>query len=91
MLLARASGSDSLTVQGYAPPPATAQIVDDEAQAFFVVQILADELALKPSFGRPRHGDRLTDNGRTYTLTDAAAVNEGAAVIGWTLIADGGS
>ncbi len=91
MLLARAGGGDSLTVQAYAPPPETGRIVEATAQQPFIAQVTNDEIALRPAFGRPRSKDRLTDGDRTYTLTDAAAVYEGATLIGWTLIAAGGS
>ena len=91
MLLARATGGESLTVQAYAPPPETSRIVDARAQQPFIAQVTNDELELRPTFGRPRQGDRLTDGGRTYTLSDAAGVYEGQTLIGWTLIAAGGS
>lgn len=92
MLLARPGATGiSLTVQGYAPPPQSGSLVDAEAQQPMLVQIGANELAAKPLFGRPHHGDKLNDGGRTYTITEASAVYEGPAVIGWALVAVGGS
>lgn len=91
MLLSRADQSVSLTVQAFAPPPETGRVVDATAQQPFVAQILTDEIAAQSKLDRPRRGDRIVDNGRSYTLTDAAGVFEGPTLIGWTLIAAGGS
>ena len=89
MLLMRASGDRSVSIQGYAPPPQAAQLSDDMPQAAFIRQITNDELA-SSAFGRPRNTDRIKDGDSTYTLTDARPVFDGQDVAGWTLIAEGG-
>ena len=90
MELKRLSPALSATVQGAAPPPQAAQIVDATARQPFVVQILTDGVA-EAGFDRPRKQDRIVDGGREYTLTDTADVYDGATLIGWTLICQGGS
>lgn len=90
MELKRLNPALSATVQGSAPPPVVAQITDATARQPLVIQIMTDGLA-EAGFDRPRKQDRIVDSGREYTLTDAAGVYDGATLIGWTLICQGGS
>ncbi|MFW7268831.1 hypothetical protein ACMAUO_12785 [Gluconacetobacter sp. Hr-1-5] len=73
----------------YAPPPQASQLVDGVARSAFVAQITADETDAAGFI--PQEGDSLADGARTYTLTDAAGVYDGPTLIGWTLIAAGGT
>lgn len=90
MSLGRNAPALSADIQGYAPPPAAAEITDATARMPILVQIMTDGLA-EAGFDRPRKQDWIMDGGRKYTLTDAAGVYDGATLIGWTLICQGGS
>lgn len=89
MLLMRAGGNCSVSIQGSAPPPQSSQLSNDAPQALFICQITNDELAAS-TYGRPRNTDRIKDGDSTYTLTDARPVFDGQEIAGWTLIAAGG-
>lgn len=89
MVLRRVDGNTSVTVQGYAPPAQSADIMDATVKASFICQITNDELA-SSGYGSPAAMDRLRDGPKLYTLTDATPVYDGPTLCGWTLIAAGG-
>ncbi|MFT8776266.1 MAG: hypothetical protein ABF893_06355 [Gluconacetobacter liquefaciens] len=89
MTLSRPRNGGSVTLTAYAPPPQASQLSDGVARAAFIAQITADETGSAGFI--PQEGDNLVDGSCTYTLTDAAGVYDGPTLIGWTLIAAGGS
>lgn len=91
MLLARANNSASVTVQAYAPPPTVSTVDNGVPRQAFVAQITNDEIMASPNIDKPLRGDRLTDGASHYTLTDIAGVHDGPVLIGWVLIAAGGT
>ena len=88
MVLTARDGSNPVTLRAYAPPPQSSQLADGMPKAAFFAQTLADELnAVNVT---PRAQFYLQDGPKTYTLTDATPVYDGATICGWTLIAAGG-
>lgn len=87
MVLRRPNGSASVPVQGYAPPAQVASAEDGAPLTQFICQTGP----LPSAFGVPQRLDKLIDGPKAYTLADATPVYEGAALIGWTLIAAGGA
>lgn len=88
MVLTARDGSNPITLQAYAPPPQSSQLSDGMPKAPFIAQTLTDELnAVNVT---PRAQCYLQDGPKTYSLTDATPVYDGATICGWTLIAAGG-
>jgi hypothetical protein len=81
--------SPTITVTGYArnyrPGELTAGVQQGDVRA----EILNDEIAQLGWPAPPRNPDRLTFDGRTYTIIGAAPVHEGTTIIGWSLWARG--
>lgn len=90
LLLARADGSASVTVTGYAPPAGAARLDSAVPVTALIVQIGTDELATRPDIDRPRAGDTLADGPALYSVTAANPVWDGDQLSGWTIIVDGG-
>lgn len=88
MVLTARDGSNPVTLRAYAPPPQSSQLADGMPKAAFIAQTLADEL--NAANVTPRAQFYLQDGPKTYTLTDATPVYDGANICGWTLIAAGG-
>ncbi len=88
MVITARDGSNPVTLRAYAPPPQSSQLADGMPKAPFIAQTLADELNVANV--TPRAQCRLQDGPKTYTLTDATPVYDGATICGWTLIAAGG-
>lgn len=88
MVLSHPRDGTSVPVIAYAPPPQAAQLVEGVGRAALIVQIAADETGAAGF--TPIRGDRLVDGPKTYTLTDASPVYDGAVLAGWTLVSAGG-
>ncbi|GCD74162.1 hypothetical protein NBRC3299_0454 [Acetobacter pasteurianus NBRC 3299] len=88
MVLTARDGRNPVTLRAYAPPPQSSQLADGMPKAPFIAQTLADEL--NAANVTPRAQCYLQDGPKTYTLTDATPVYDGATICGWTLIAAGG-
>lgn len=88
MVLTERDDSNPVTLRAYAPPPQSSQLADGMPKAAFIAQTLTDEL--NAANVTPRALCRLQDGPKTYTLTDATPVYDGATICGWTLIAAGG-
>ncbi|AXC25911.1 MULTISPECIES: hypothetical protein [Acetobacter] len=88
MVLTARDGSNPVTLRAYAPPPQSSQLADGMPKAPFIAQTLADELSAANV--TPKAQWHLTDGPKTYSLTDATPVYDGATICGWTLIAAGG-
>lgn len=88
MTLSHPRDGSTVTVMAYAPPPQASQLVEGVARAAFIAQITADETG--GADFTPLKGDDLTDGPKTYTLTDASPIYDGATLIGWTLVSAGG-
>ncbi|MCI1908996.1 hypothetical protein [Acetobacter fabarum] len=89
MQLMRPTGTPSVSVMAYAPPPQAVALETGAAVAPFVAQITNDELATA-TYGAPRTNDILMDGDRRYALKDAQPVYDGNTICGWALISSGG-
>ncbi|WP_394819762.1 hypothetical protein [Sorlinia euscelidii] len=83
--------SAMVKIMAYAAPVSTAFLTDGMPRQAFIAEITHDELARAPSYGRPSAGDVILDGDRRYTLTDACPVYDGQQIVGWKLIAAGGT
>ena len=92
MQLTRAPGATplSVTLQAYAQPPGDVILLDAVARAPLLAETTNDELSAA-GYGRPSAMDKLMDGERSYTVSDAQAVYEGPTIIGWRIMAAGGS
>lgn len=90
MVLSRLTPALSVTLQGKDNAFAPDQLQGGVQQGDLQVEILLDELQAASWPDRPRSPDKLTIDGRTYTVRDATLVSEGPTPIGWTLWVRGG-
>lgn len=88
MVLTARDDTSPVTLRAYAPPPQSSQLADGMPKAPFIAQTLADEL--NAANVTPKAQWHLKDGPKTYSLTDATPVYDGATICGWTLIAAGG-
>lgn len=88
-LLSR-TGDNPMTIIGYAPPADNTDVIDSVSQRPLICQcgLLPD-----PAY-TPKDGDELREfalPGVFYTLSNASPVLENETLIGWVLVAKGGS
>lgn len=89
MTLTRLNGP-AVTVLGHARDYRPEELVGGIQQGDLRVEIGADEVAAAGWPAPPRKMDRLTVDGRTYTVQGASAVQDGATLAGWSLWVRGG-
>ncbi|UMM63100.1 hypothetical protein [Aristophania vespae] len=88
--LSRANKSP-FNVLGYGTPPTTVTLNNAAPSQLFLVQIGHAEIEQAPDYDHPRNGDKLIDGPKKYTLTDASPIYKKDQLIGWVLIAKGGT
>lgn len=89
MTLARLNGP-SVSLIGYARDYRPEELVGGIAQGDVRVEIGADEIAAASWPAPPRKTDRVTVDGRTYTIQGASAVYDGPTLAGYSIWARGG-